>query len=116
MAERQSAARLRPGRPDAIVSAGAPAGRWSAQSLTRPTRLQLLPTCGASQIREGVPLMGPLVSGGCKRNSAEQKCIMGIFHGNLHICRGDSYLLLVKAPAGSGGQADASERKGHDCS
>lgn len=45
----------------AIVSAGAPAGRWSAQSLTRPTRLQLLPTCGASQIREGVPLMGPLV-------------------------------------------------------
>lgn len=51
----------------AIVSAGAPAGQWSAQSMTRPTRLQLLPTCGASQIREEVPLMGPLVCGGCKR-------------------------------------------------
>lgn len=53
----------------AIVSAGAPAGRWSAQSLTRPTRLQLLPTCGASQIREGVLLMGPLIFGGCKRST-----------------------------------------------
>lgn len=53
----------------AIVSAGAPAGRWSAQSLMRPTRLQLLPTCGASQIREGVLLMGPLVCGSCKRST-----------------------------------------------
>lgn len=35
--------------------------------------------------------------------STEQQCIVGILHGNLHICRGDSYLPLVKAPAGSGG-------------
>lgn len=44
--------------------------------------------------------------------STEQQCIVGTLHGNLHICRGDSYLPLVKAPAGSGGPADASERKG----